>query len=55
MPNIDNLMQEWPLELEEKFSSTSIPNPDLDCDLQTYAAIICSKSYLKFLLHSHSR
>ncbi|KAK6619079.1 Intraflagellar transport protein 46 [Polyplax serrata] len=43
MPIIDNLMQEWPFEMEEKLSGTPIPCPDLDCDLSTYITIICSK------------
>lgn len=45
MPNMDNLMQEWPPELEEKLNEIAIPNPDLDCDLSTYVTIICSEYF----------
>ncbi|KAL0273483.1 UNVERIFIED_CONTAM: hypothetical protein PYX00_006137 [Menopon gallinae] len=42
MPNIDNLMQEWPQKMDEKLNATPIPSPDLDCDLSTYITVICN-------------
>ncbi|ELU06595.1 hypothetical protein CAPTEDRAFT_181738 [Capitella teleta] len=41
MPDIDNLMQEWPPEFEELLKEISLPSADLDCDLSTYVEIIC--------------
>ncbi|KAK7792530.1 hypothetical protein R5R35_008637 [Gryllus longicercus] len=42
MPDIDNLMQEWPGECEQRLRELGLPSPDLDCDLSKYVDIICS-------------
>ena len=42
MPDIDNLMEVWPQEFEEALGSLSLPGPDLEVDLQTYAKIVCA-------------
>ncbi|KAI8923440.1 intraflagellar transport complex B protein 46 C terminal-domain-containing protein [Entophlyctis helioformis] len=40
MPDIEELMQVWPPELEEAFASTPLPNADIDLPLQKYSALI---------------
>lgn len=42
MPSIDNLMREWPPEFEELLKEVSLPSPELDVDLNTYADILCA-------------
>ena len=42
MPEVDVLMQEWPVEVEQLLSKISLPTADLNCSLQTYTDIICS-------------
>lgn len=49
MPDMDQLLQEWPPELEKLLSTVKLPPPDLDCDLKTYVDIVCSKSNLTIL------
>ncbi|XP_051542265.1 intraflagellar transport protein 46 homolog [Myxocyprinus asiaticus] len=41
MPDIDNLMQEWPPEFEELLGKVNLPTADIDCDLAEYVDIIC--------------
>jgi len=42
MPDVDYLMQEWPVEVEEflRGNSNLLPTADFDCDLTTYVDII---------------
>jgi intraflagellar transport protein 46 len=42
MPDIDNLMQEWPPQVEETLKESGLPTADFDCDTTTYVDIICS-------------
>lgn len=42
MPSIDSLMREWPPEFEELLKEVSLPSPELDVDLNTYADILCA-------------
>ncbi|CAF5207731.1 unnamed protein product, partial [Rotaria magnacalcarata] len=42
MPDIDSLMQEWPVQFEELLKETSVPPADVDTDLATYVDIACS-------------
>ena len=49
MPNIDDLMQEWPENFEELLKEVGLPTADLDCDLATYVDMICGK--LRLHLH----
>lgn len=40
--DIDNLMGEWPPNIEKELKVAGFPNPDLDCSLTEYLDIICS-------------
>ena len=42
MPDIDQLMQEWPPEVEEMLKETGIPTAEFDCDLASYVDICCA-------------
>jgi len=42
MPDIDKLMEEWPTEMEEAFNSLTLPNADIDMDLEQYAKLSCT-------------
>ncbi|XP_078696162.1 intraflagellar transport protein 46 homolog isoform X1 [Branchiostoma floridae x Branchiostoma belcheri] len=42
MPDIEQLMQEWPPEFEDLLNRVGLPTADLDCDLPTYIDLICS-------------
>ena len=43
MPDIEALMQEWPVEFEEALSKAgALPTAELDVDLATYARIVCA-------------
>ncbi|CAF0809379.1 unnamed protein product [Adineta steineri] len=42
MPDVDNLMQEWPTQFEELLKEVSVPPADIDTDLSTYTDIACS-------------
>lgn len=42
MPDIEQLMQEWPPEFEAMLANTELASGDLDCDLQTYTDVICN-------------
>ena len=43
MPDLDQLMQEWPPEFENMFKSMGgIPDASLHCDLRTYVDILCT-------------
>jgi len=42
MPDIEQLMQEWPPEFEEMLKHTSLPTADLDMELNEYVDMICA-------------
>ena len=42
MPEIDDLMQEWPPEFEELLKTVGLPTADIDCDLGQYVEILCA-------------
>lgn len=42
-PDIEELMQEWHKDLENALTVHSIPSPDLECTLDEYISILCSK------------
>ncbi|XP_065347964.1 intraflagellar transport protein 46 homolog [Cloeon dipterum] len=41
MPDVDSLMQEWPLEVENMLQDQSLPPPDLQCSLESYIDMMC--------------
>ncbi len=43
MPNIDDLMQEWPEQFEELLKEVALPTADIECDLPTYVDMICGE------------
>jgi len=53
MPDIDSLMQEWPAEVEEILKETGLPTADFDCDLASFADLVCS--ILDIPVHKGSR
>ena len=42
MPDLDQLMQEWPTELENMLKVVGLPHAGFDCDTHTYVDIICA-------------
>ncbi|KAG7164831.1 Intraflagellar transport protein 46-like [Homarus americanus] len=42
MPDIDNLMQEWPGEVEELLKEVNLPTAALELELSAYVDIICA-------------
>ena len=42
MPELEELMEHWPDELEKAFNSIPIPSSDLDISFEEYLKIICS-------------
>lgn len=40
--NIDNLMSEWPEEIEKMLDTVGFPSANLDCSLSRYIEIICN-------------
>ncbi|CAL8105093.1 unnamed protein product [Calicophoron daubneyi] len=42
MPEISNLMAEWPAAFEEVIRNTRLPCSELDCSLKEYVDIICA-------------
>ncbi|XP_078035415.1 intraflagellar transport 46 [Augochlora pura] len=42
MPDIDSLLQQWPVEVEERLNETELDFTQLDCDLPRLADIICN-------------
>ena len=43
MPDLDQLMQEWPLDFENLLKSMGgIPDASLQCDLRTYVDVMCA-------------
>ena len=43
LPDVEHLMQEWSEEFESALNIHSIPSADLECTLEEYVSIICSK------------
>lgn len=41
MPDIDQLMEEWPPEFEEVLNQVSLPTADMECDLPQFVDIVC--------------
>lgn len=42
MPDVEALMQQWPVEVEQKLHSMKLPDSTLDVDLHSFVKIICS-------------
>ncbi|CAI8027663.1 Intraflagellar transport protein 46 homolog [Geodia barretti] len=42
MPDVEDLMQEWPAQFEEALQEFGVPIAELDCDLAQYTDIICA-------------
>ncbi len=42
MPKIDDLMKEWPEEVESALRVTGLPTAAYDCDIKTYVDLVCS-------------
>ncbi|XP_076381565.1 intraflagellar transport 46 [Megalopta genalis] len=42
MPDIDSLLQQWPVEVEERLNETELDFTQLDCDLSHLTDIICN-------------
>ncbi|GMS82024.1 hypothetical protein PENTCL1PPCAC_4199 [Pristionchus entomophagus] len=40
MPDVENLMQEWPENVERALKTLTLPSADLDCDLETYVDLV---------------
>ncbi|CAG9789499.1 unnamed protein product [Diatraea saccharalis] len=41
MPDIDNLMEEWPETMEETLNEVGFPAAGLDCSLSQYVELVC--------------
>jgi len=41
-PEIETLLQEWPISFQEVLEKCSLPTPDLDLSLTDYAKLLCS-------------
>ncbi|PAA50422.1 hypothetical protein BOX15_Mlig020277g2, partial [Macrostomum lignano] len=41
MPDIEQLMSEWPPEIEELLKEVGLPTSDLECDLPAFCDIVC--------------
>lgn len=44
LPDVEQMMQEWPEEFEMALNTHMIPSADLDCTLEEYVNIICGKN-----------
>ncbi|KAA6417609.1 MAG: intraflagellar transport 46 protein, partial [Trebouxia sp. A1-2] len=42
MPDVEALMQQWPVEVEQKLHSMKLPDATLDVDLHSFVRIVCS-------------
>lgn len=42
MPDIDDLMQQWPEDLEQKFKNSGFPKPGENQSLSDYADVVCN-------------
>jgi intraflagellar transport protein 46 len=43
MPDIEELMQEWPSDFEELLNTVGLPSAELDVDLAQYVDLICGR------------
>lgn len=43
MPDVEDLMQEWPPEFEDLLNTVGLPTAELDVDLAQYVDLICGK------------
>lgn len=41
MPEFDNLMEEWPPELQDAMRNIQFPGPDVDLSTIDYARLVC--------------
>jgi intraflagellar transport protein 46 len=41
MPDIENLMQVWPEDFEEKLKTVKLPPPEIDLSILDYARVLC--------------
>lgn len=41
MPDINNLMEEWPEPIEETINEMGFPRAALDCSLSQYVDLVC--------------
>ncbi|KAJ3038819.1 Intraflagellar transport protein 46 [Rhizophlyctis rosea] len=41
MPDVEELMQVWPEEVEEALKNITLPSPDVEMPLATYARLLC--------------
>ena len=42
MPDFDNLMEEWPAEIESVLENIQFPGPEIDMSTSDYAKLICN-------------
>ncbi len=42
MPDIDSLMQEWPVEFEDALRQVAIPKADMDVSTEDFAKVLCA-------------
>lgn len=42
MPDIDDLMQVWPAEIEEALDSMKLPSEELDLSLEDFSKMACA-------------
>lgn len=56
MPDIEDLMQEWPSRFEDLLNTVGLPSAEIDVDLAQYVDLICGKqltqpSIIQLILH----
>lgn len=42
MPDLDNLMTEWPPEMEQALREIPFPGPEIDMHIADYARLVCT-------------
>jgi intraflagellar transport protein 46 len=42
MPDVEQLMQEWPPEVEDMLRTVKLPGADIELELKDYARLVCS-------------
>ena len=42
MPDYDDLMQEWPAEMEQALKEIPFPGPEIDMHISDYSRLVCS-------------
>lgn len=50
MPDVEELMQEWPPEFEDLLNTVGLPTAELDVDLAQYVDLICGM-YMSYLYY----